>query len=459
MIKKHLTISILFLLVSLSTFAQEIQAVRHFEGHKGQVEYLTFNPDGTMIASAGDSHDIYIHDAQTSGVLKILKGHTGLINHLEFAKNGALLASASNDGTIKVWNVNTGKLLKSIDNPQYVHHFKAAFFVTFDATEEYLYFGGNNMKLSRAKINGDGIAEEMVTEIFKITAAVLSPDKEHIVYARGSGIVFWNIAQKKMVKKIKAEEFVNDLRFSDDGTRFAAWSQNGKLQVWDFPDMKASVSLQAGDQEYSHISFSKDSQYMISGNTGSAFKLWDLEKNELLQTVSGHGAKVRALQFSPDGKHLATGSYDGSIKLWALALPTPEPVVPEPVEIVPPATTTALPIKIEDRAVKEGLKIWVKSTSITLDVWDDKKVDGDIISLYYNDSKILTKHKLERKQKTIKLKITADDKNYLTLYAHNLGSQPPNTAAIIIKDGVTEQKIQLASDFKASEAINIIFEE
>jgi len=48
---------------------------------------------------------------------------------------------------------------------------------------------------------------------------------------------------------------------------------------------------------------------------------------------------------------------------------------------------------------------------------------------------------------------TAD--NYLVMYAHNVGLRPPNTAAVVIYDGVTSRRAILTSDLKNCEAVKL----
>jgi hypothetical protein len=101
-------------------------------------------------------------------------------------------------------------------------------------------------------------------------------------------------------------------------------------------------------------------------------------------------------------------------------------------------------------------KEWtVKNENITLQVWDNNKQDSDVISLKFNDEWILTKFLLKKEKYTIHLSLKQKE-NRLLLFAENLGTIPPNTAAISIDDDQYIRTFMLNSDMSKSEAIKII---
>ncbi len=117
--------------------------------------------------------------------------------------------------------------------------------------------------------------------------------------------------------------------------------------------------------------------------------------------------------------------------------------------------------KIKGRKIGEGKKATVKSQYITLEVFDHKRNDGDIISLYYNGRWILKNHKLDKNKHIVDVFIQkdTDQPNYLILYAHNLGEVPPNTAAIVVDDGQKRQQFVLNADLRESDIIYFDLEE
>lgn len=115
---------------------------------------------------------------------------------------------------------------------------------------------------------------------------------------------------------------------------------------------------------------------------------------------------------------------------------------------LPPDTNT-------QRKIDVKYKLNVDSDELLLKIWDNDLVDGDIISLQLNGNWILKEHLVTKGKKKLKIRLTQKF-NTLVLYAENLGSKPPNTAAIMVYDGKTEHKIILQSDKGKSEAMSIV---
>ena len=112
------------------------------------------------------------------------------------------------------------------------------------------------------------------------------------------------------------------------------------------------------------------------------------------------------------------------------------------------------PERLTERKVKNGQRITVTGGQLVIRVYDHKKIDGDIISLNHNGQWILFKHELEVNPYEFQVKLEkGSDKNYLMLFANNTGREPPNTAALWISDGETEQKVILNSDMDTCDII------
>ncbi len=128
-------------------------------------------------------------------------------------------------------------------------------------------------------------------------------------------------------------------------------------------------------------------------------------------------------------------------------------VVPAKQEVIKDIPN-AKPSLVTKRNIKAGKFIPVKAKQIVIKIYDHKKVDGDIVSLNYNGVWILKNYQLTGTPYEIPLEINSKiEKNYLLLYAENLGEKPPNTLAIWIDDGVEKQKVILDSDMKTCDIL------
>lgn len=115
---------------------------------------------------------------------------------------------------------------------------------------------------------------------------------------------------------------------------------------------------------------------------------------------------------------------------------TSEPLVKDTIKEAP----------IEKRDNKLSRIITVDHDSISVTLYDNGEIDGDSITLIYND-KILAQHqRLTDKPITFFIKIKpGDTRNELVMYAENLGSIPPNTALMVIYDGEKRYELNISS--------------
>lgn len=107
------------------------------------------------------------------------------------------------------------------------------------------------------------------------------------------------------------------------------------------------------------------------------------------------------------------------------------------------------------RAVEVQKTIRTSKETIRVQVWDHGKVDGDIITLYFNGKIIHKEVRLEAEKTSFQIDLDPGE-NYLIIYAENLGKIPPNTSSMMIKDGKPRKRIQIQSGFDSSGAIKII---
>jgi len=153
-------------------------------------------------------------------------------------------------------------------------------------------------------------------------------------------------------------------------------------------------------------------------------------------------------------------AIDTAIERETIAAPAAKPPVAE--TISEPVTEIPEPPKeVEKRTDFDGRKITyvkeleVSSRIVRINLWDHGRQDGDIVSIYLNGVAIVSQYTLTYVKKGFELKLDPTQANDLFLYAHNLGTFPPNTVSIEIIDGDTSENIILNSDLSRCEAVLI----
>ncbi len=99
------------------------------------------------------------------------------------------------------------------------------------------------------------------------------------------------------------------------------------------------------------------------------------------------------------------------------------------------------------RAVKTEGEFKAIHDKIRIEIVDPKFIDGDIVSVYFNGKILLRKEKVTEQAHVFHIDLKKGE-NEILLFAHNLGTRPPNTASLKIFDGENDPKeIVIDSDF------------
>ncbi|MEO5984664.1 MAG: hypothetical protein ABIP80_04115 [Ferruginibacter sp.] len=98
--------------------------------------------------------------------------------------------------------------------------------------------------------------------------------------------------------------------------------------------------------------------------------------------------------------------------------------------------------------------IFFKSDSLQLSLYDNGEVDGDTVSVLMNGKIIFAKERLSTTalRQTIAIDPSADSIQ-LVMYAENLGSIPPNTGLLIVRDGKDIYEIRFSGDLNRNAGI------
>jgi len=101
-------------------------------------------------------------------------------------------------------------------------------------------------------------------------------------------------------------------------------------------------------------------------------------------------------------------------------------------------------------------EIEVASDSIQIDLYDNGDIDGDSVSVFFNDQLLGANLMLSARSIHLTIKLdTTKEYNQLSMFANNLGAIPPNTALMLISDGKNRFEVRLSSSLDKTAAIRI----
>ena len=113
-----------------------------------------------------------------------------------------------------------------------------------------------------------------------------------------------------------------------------------------------------------------------------------------------------------------------------------------------------LPAVVADRKNEAIQDLYFKNDSLILSLYDNGIVDGDTVSVFMNGENIISRQKLKESatKKTIYISAGSDSVQ-LVLFAENLGTIPPNTGLLTVRDGDEIYQVRFSADLQKNASI------
>jgi len=125
------------------------------------------------------------------------------------------------------------------------------------------------------------------------------------------------------------------------------------------------------------------------------------------------------------------------------------PVMSNKIPVTPPAAQIAF------RKIETIETVEIIQDSLVLSLFDNGTIDGDTVSILINGKVVWPRVNLLEKaaNKTIYLTPEMGDSISVVMYAESLGTIPPNTGLLVIRDGKINHEIRFSGDLKKNSAI------
>lgn len=133
----------------------------------------------------------------------------------------------------------------------------------------------------------------------------------------------------------------------------------------------------------------------------------------------------------------------------------PTPTIKKEIVIPPPPPPAA---DIEKRIITNIRTVEIAHDSLVFSLFDNGAIDGDTVSVLLNGKVIMPRVGLLEKAVNKTIYITPDmgDSIRVVMYAENLGSIPPNTGLLVVRDGERNYEILFSGDLKKNAEIILV---
>lgn len=130
------------------------------------------------------------------------------------------------------------------------------------------------------------------------------------------------------------------------------------------------------------------------------------------------------------------------------------------------ANTPYVPDKKEEKKLVEKFEkrtnifskdIEIQGDSVRISFYDNGDIDGDIISVFLNKTPVLIKQAITERALTVYLALdSSKEVNEVSMLAENLGKYPPNTALMVVTDGIHRYDVYLSSSLTQNASVRLI---
>lgn len=327
-------------ILALQSILSNIQEVQRFS-HREWIWGVSFSPDGSKLAIAGNNRRLYICKLATrcdtegrpegrngkastifSNSPNSSRGHNGEILSVQFnPQNNNQVATGSADGTVRLWDTET---MESAPLPGNDRGSKVVS-VAFSPDGTKVAAARDDGRVSVWNIDSRKITASFQAHPSRIFKLSFAPNGQQIATAGFDGTArIWDIQTERQIAEFKHRGMVLAVSFGPNG-KLATAGENGFVYLWDVRSRRKISEFSAHLSWIMSVHFSPDGKQLVTTGLDFAARVWDVDRIRSNTDVAGfrvaefkHRGLVTDASFRPDGQQLATTSLDQTTRLWKL---------------------------------------------------------------------------------------------------------------------------------------------
>lgn len=277
-------------------------------------EYMTFSPDGKILATADGTGIVHLWDTDTGEHQHQLKSQEGIVK-IVFGSDGATFAMLGSSGSVKLWDALTWVEKSEFKN--ILNYAAQGIYGVTISPDSFNILAGHQHGLvsifdpfSNTKKHEFEELEGMVTEV------AFSSGDQLVAGADFSSLCWWDTESEELKHIISEKLYVTAITFSPDDSLIASGSQLGDILLWDVSTGEQQQEMKGHTAKVIDIAFSSDLRTVASASVDGSVRIWDVFSGKALHVFDGHFGNFTCLDVSPDGSKVVAPTHDRTVCLW-----------------------------------------------------------------------------------------------------------------------------------------------
>ncbi|MCE7861833.1 MAG: TIR domain-containing protein, partial [Chloroflexi bacterium CFX2] len=282
--------------------------------HEGSILAIKVSPGGDTFVTASDDGTACLVRFE-SGESLFCSTSSGSVLDAAFGPDGKVLVTSASSGQVLVLDAESGEVLKELN------YGVPVFSVNISPDGELLALARDDARISLVKMSSYEFAGEF--SVFgSLSVTAFSPDGN--LFAAGSdagAVTFWDLKSREItgeqMLKVLAEDWVEDVEFSPDGSWFVTASNDFRIRVWDAETGEERLRL-LQDSIVNDVKISPDGLWIASTGSDRTVRVWSAADGAEMFQIPLVGEGI-VLEFSGDGSYLVAGDELGHVSLWDIS--------------------------------------------------------------------------------------------------------------------------------------------
>ena len=294
------------------------EQIAHFTVRSPQVDSLDFSPCGQFLTAGIQKREgghqtveVYIWNILKETVETVIE-YSGYQVRLAYLSEGSLRVADIYEDEVVIWNASEQEKLDT-----FKHRGRTGAARFSNDGQQFAIASARDFHVWRA----DPLNVEALSGHLSSANSVIFSQKDRILmsgHGEGSGIAFWDIAQKQIKRRFQTNTELNHTKrwtSMSSSEEFLATSFLQTIEIWSVPS-GTRVAEFVEHQAVSGTAFSPTGKHFVSTTSDGVLHVWDAQRWKKLRALTGHTGWIGSIDFHPDGQQLVSISSDKTARVW-----------------------------------------------------------------------------------------------------------------------------------------------